>query len=278
MSGQKPRSAPTTTNRTEPPVGDISPQVEAERLLADEYDRPRLALGFDYSEAATEAIKNCNWDTVHQDWQPDYRFASGREGAWVVDRTPEALEELDGALPIDVPPMEDADWALGKQLTHLPRGAVALECPECGEDSMVSEGGISATSAASGEWVAPLTETERATHACTSCRTLFHWPGTKASGREEGGSDGGADADELINSTPEQRARYLERTHGLREPVALAVAYRECGYSVTGIAAQIDSTKGTVSGYLRDVADEYGLEAIETKPASARQGPLGGDR
>lgn len=142
---------------------------------------------------------------------------------------------------------------------------------------MISEEGAPVVYNSDSVWLAPLRETERATHACSSCHTLYYWPGPAepADGDEEISI---VDADELINATPEQRGRYLAREHDLRDPVALAVAYREAGYTASGIAKKIDSTEGTVNGYLRQIADEYGLEATETKSVSRRQGPLGGDR
>lgn len=71
-----------------------------------------------------------------------------------------------------------------------------------------------------------------------------------------------------------KRAQYLKRKHDLSEKQALAVAYSEMGYSAAGIAKRIDSTKSTVSGYLRYIAEEYGDEAVYPKMPGDRNGPL----
>jgi GH25 family lysozyme M1 (1,4-beta-N-acetylmuramidase) len=59
-------------------------------------------------------------------------------------------------------------------------------------------------------------------------------------------------------------AQYLERAHGLREPKALALAYRWQGYSHSGIARKIDSTEATVSKYMDEIEAEYGNDATLT--------------
>lgn len=72
----------------------------------------------------------------------------------------------------------------------------------------------------------------------------------------------------------ERRAQFLERRYDFRSPKALALAYRELGYSHSGIARRIDSTEATVAKYMDAVADEFGPGAIETKRADEREGPL----
>lgn len=67
-----------------------------------------------------------------------------------------------------------------------------------------------------------------------------------------------------------QRSRYLARTTDLTDEQARALAYREQGYSHSGIAAKIDSTKGSVSDYMRRIAAQYGLSAIWTKTEEER--------
>lgn len=67
-----------------------------------------------------------------------------------------------------------------------------------------------------------------------------------------------------------KRARYLARTAGLNEQQSLALAYREQGYTASGIADKIDSTEGTVRSYMRRIAAQYGLSATETKVEEER--------
>lgn len=67
-----------------------------------------------------------------------------------------------------------------------------------------------------------------------------------------------------------KRARYLARTAGLNEQQSLALAYREQGFSTSGIASEIGSTEGTVRSYMRRIAAQYGLEAIWTKTEDER--------
>lgn len=60
----------------------------------------------------------------------------------------------------------------------------------------------------------------------------------------------------------ERRASYLERTTTLSGPTATAVAWSEEGYSVSGIAAAMGSTPGTVRQHLDRVTARYGVEAV----------------
>lgn len=72
-----------------------------------------------------------------------------------------------------------------------------------------------------------------------------------------------------------ERGRYLVRIHPeLRPDVALAVAFRELGYSTSRIAKKIDVTVSTVSKWMEQVAVRHGLSAIETKWEEQREGPL----
>lgn len=72
-----------------------------------------------------------------------------------------------------------------------------------------------------------------------------------------------------------ERGRYLTRVHqGLRDEQARAVAYRELGWSSSGIARKVDVGKATVQTWLEQVATRHGLRAVETKPESEREGPL----
>lgn len=67
-----------------------------------------------------------------------------------------------------------------------------------------------------------------------------------------------------------ERAKFLSRTADISDREALAVAYREMGYSDAGIAECIDSTRGTVRNYLDAVADEYGVTAVQPTPEDER--------
>lgn len=63
-----------------------------------------------------------------------------------------------------------------------------------------------------------------------------------------------------------ERASFLERTTDLTDREALALGYREQGYSSSAIARFMDSTKQTIKRYMDRIVVQYGLEAIETKP------------
>ena len=69
-----------------------------------------------------------------------------------------------------------------------------------------------------------------------------------------------------------QRARYLERTTDLNEKEALAVAYRELGYSSAGASKRehLDATEGTVKNYCDRAAVIYGYEAVMAKQPDER--------
>lgn len=62
-----------------------------------------------------------------------------------------------------------------------------------------------------------------------------------------------------------ERSRYLVATTDLTEREARALAYREMGYSSSGIAQKLERTPGTVTTYLDRIVAQYGLDAVETK-------------
>jgi hypothetical protein len=62
-----------------------------------------------------------------------------------------------------------------------------------------------------------------------------------------------------------ERARYLERTTQLDRKQSLTLAIKELGYSHHGVAAAIDSTKGTVASRLDTIEDIYGTDAVMPK-------------
>lgn len=66
----------------------------------------------------------------------------------------------------------------------------------------------------------------------------------------------------------EERATYLSRVTDLRDPIALGLAYRELGYSHSGIAGECDVAEGTVDAWMADVADRFGKRALESRPQS----------
>lgn len=61
-----------------------------------------------------------------------------------------------------------------------------------------------------------------------------------------------------------QRSAQLARELDLRRPEAYAVAYSERGYSHSGMAKPMDTSEGTVSGYLERATVLYGFEIAET--------------
>lgn len=82
-----------------------------------------------------------------------------------------------------------------------------------------------------------------------------------------------------------ERARYLRRITAWDDdprPIALALAYRQLGYSHSGIAGKLDVSEATVSQYLDQVVAEYGWRAVESQlPADLDawpDAPIRGDR
>lgn len=71
-----------------------------------------------------------------------------------------------------------------------------------------------------------------------------------------------------------KRGRFLARRHGIRDNVALALAYRELGYSYSGIAQKVEVGESTVKQWMEQIAARFGLQAIETKWEEQRRGPL----
>lgn len=58
-----------------------------------------------------------------------------------------------------------------------------------------------------------------------------------------------------------ERGAILARSTDLSDREALTVAWKERGYSASGIAKRIDSTEGTVNKRLDRAVAQYGLEA-----------------
>lgn len=85
------------------------------------------------------------------------------------------------------------------------------------------------------------------------------------------GVDGTTDRQRAVS----KRSSYLERVHDLRETQAEAVAWKEHGFTDSSIARKMDSTKSTVKGWIDDVEDEFGIEAVVPKPEDERSDPLG---
>jgi DNA-binding CsgD family transcriptional regulator len=67
-----------------------------------------------------------------------------------------------------------------------------------------------------------------------------------------------------------ERAQFLARTADLGDREAEAVAYREMGYTTSGIADLMNSTRGTVRNYLDTVAEQYGVTAAQPTPEGDR--------
>lgn len=74
----------------------------------------------------------------------------------------------------------------------------------------------------------------------------------------------------------DERPRYLDRVtdEQFTRRHCEALAWRELGYSVSGIAKRVDATEGTVRGWLDDWAAEYGNRVLETRPQSDPVGVL----
>ena len=80
------------------------------------------------------------------------------------------------------------------------------------------------------------------------------------------------DRERELRREANERARYLARKHGLREPVAWTAAIAEQGAAVP---RRIDSTPGTVGKYLDELEERFGVEATTWTPPEERTGPLG---
>lgn len=68
-----------------------------------------------------------------------------------------------------------------------------------------------------------------------------------------------------------ERARYLARYHGLRDPVAWTAALAQQGMAAP---SRIDSTESTVGDYLDQLEERFGIEAVIWQPPEERTGPL----
>lgn len=66
----------------------------------------------------------------------------------------------------------------------------------------------------------------------------------------------------------EERARYLKRATRLKSTESLALAYREMGYSRSGIAKRLDITEQTALDYIESISEHYSEDAVESRPQS----------
>lgn len=62
-----------------------------------------------------------------------------------------------------------------------------------------------------------------------------------------------------------KRTSYLHRAAGIESKKAEALAYSELGYSEAGIAQQVDVTEGTVAGWMDDLSEKLGFDAVLAK-------------
>ena len=63
----------------------------------------------------------------------------------------------------------------------------------------------------------------------------------------------------------DRRSTVLEDRHGLRESVALTLAYSELGYSSSGIATRAGHTTATVQDHFAQIEAELGQAALLAK-------------
>lgn len=68
----------------------------------------------------------------------------------------------------------------------------------------------------------------------------------------------------------EHRAQYIDRTTDLSKDVATALAWKEFGYTASGIAKRLDVTESTVDNYLQEVTQRFGHLAATTKVPAER--------
>jgi hypothetical protein len=71
-----------------------------------------------------------------------------------------------------------------------------------------------------------------------------------------------------------ERARYLQRKHGLPEIAAYATAFAQIGWGANRTARAIGSTEKTVAKHLDDIEESFGLQARVCKAPEHRTGPL----
>lgn len=67
-----------------------------------------------------------------------------------------------------------------------------------------------------------------------------------------------------------ERARFLEATTRLDDAEAQTLAWREAGYSHSGIAKKVGCTEATVAERLDRITARYGIEAVLSKQPDER--------
>ena len=71
------------------------------------------------------------------------------------------------------------------------------------------------------------------------------------------------DRDVTLVEYAERRATFLRQNYGLDDTLAETLAWRELGFSTSGVAQMTEKSEGTVSKYLDELRDEVGATHVD---------------
>lgn len=142
---------------------------DVERYFGDE--QIRVAIGFDYDEKLIEKVKSLPYSKVRQEYDPDYVFKSGRERAWTVAATEEALQAIRNQTRLQLPPRDEIP--LEEEFVETTNEQLSKTCPRCGEDGVMSTRSMEAVFIRRGEVLQEIIDHEDATHGCYVCHAMI---------------------------------------------------------------------------------------------------------
>lgn len=138
----------------------------------------RVAIGCDYDEDLVAAIKSTSWEDTKRDWNGDYQFRSGREGAWIVDANRESLQAVRDATGLEIPPAEEITVA--EPVVETNHEQLGIECPECGCDGVLSTTSLARVFPRRGDRLQAIIDHPDATHGCYHCHAVIKSTSLKA--------------------------------------------------------------------------------------------------
>jgi hypothetical protein len=138
----------------------------------------RVAIGCDYDEDFVEGVKSTSWEDTKRDWDGDYQFRSGREGAWIVDANRESLEAVREATGLEIPPADEITVA--EPVIETNHEQLGIECPECGCDGVLSTTSLAKVFPRRGDRLQVVIDHPDATHGCYHCHAVIKSTSLKA--------------------------------------------------------------------------------------------------
>lgn len=142
---------------------------DVERFFGD--DQIRLAIGFDYDETLISQIKGLPWQDTKREWDPDYKFRSGREGAWTIIATRTSLQTVREQTRLQLPTRSEIP--LAEDLIETTNEELSRSCPRCEKSGVMSTDSLESVFVRRGDALQAVIDHPDATHGCYHCHALI---------------------------------------------------------------------------------------------------------